>query len=413
MFFRWVGGVADHTDDWATAGNWEDESGAAYTNLCPGDTSGRLDDVVYDAATTYGIAGCEVDYPLNSFKISPSANHSVGSSATYLKFSAQTLVINASAAVYIEGDTAGIIDILQLGMLSSTGAYFKGVLGVLTNISGSAYVVSGSLSDFAVGSGDSNVCSLTISAGVTLSTGACRGGIITNSSSITDAVVMSGKWTQSAGDINSVFLYAGEYQWDGGNITGWGYVYGGTLTAAKNTEQRRAVGFDLYTGGVLNLDNGMGSVHVTDRIRLFGGSIGATKRTALSETLNVPATNASNPADLDQFAYSSMSESSDLSSTGDYLAVYDQRVAYMAVGANATGIKFEWQASTDDTMSDPEAISGAYTITAGNTNKVCKLAVRGYELPTDKKFVFMKVTTLATAGTTTVSGALETRRVAS
>lgn len=403
MFFRWLGGSSGV---WALATNWRDAAGNAVTTY-PNEVAGRLDDAYFDQAATNAPAGATIANKLRSVKISPALDKDFATSGSYMKFDAEEVTIDANVNVYIEGNTGdGIQKITCLRSASGKKIYLKGKMANPLILDAAVEVGAGTISgSFAVGSSSTSTAAVVINTGVTLPDDVrMSGGNVTNNNAISGAngilSIMAGAWIQAAGDLTTAKVFGGTLDWKAGNV-GTLLCYGGTTTGANGASTRRIGAVTLYSSATLNLDNGLGNIHVTNYVENLGGTFTPSKGFKIEEYRSKTYAGASDA----KFGVSPQSIAAGNSVWGDdlYLGLYDRLDVYVTVGdTDATEVKCElWECADPATHTGETEITTPAEVTFGATddNKTKVITLWGYQMTAGKSSVRAKVTvTGGTAG---------------
>lgn len=282
--FRWRGNGAGTKSAWNDGRNWVDESGAAYLETrWPGSLTANTDHVYFDAALSSGalsVAGFDTDSgagTVGRVVCGPEYNGTIGTDAAFLDIAAATLTCNSgtSGAFYIEKSTSDVFcyDAARLILQGGTRLFaFRGNIELrgTTPAITSAYITS-----------SENDVRLTIATGATFGGITMYGGQVINNAPIAGAVTMTaGTFRHQGGDIGAVALnlIGGTFDWRNGDIDASAVlnVIGGKLDASKSSEARYAMmtSINLYPGGTIDLDNGIGTVGIPlGVIQNFGGQI--------------------------------------------------------------------------------------------------------------------------------------------
>ena len=396
MLFRYTGATSGVL---ALAANWVDASGNAVTSY-PGEIASRLDDAYFDQAATNAPVGATIANKLRSLKISPALNKTFASSDTYMQFDAEELSINAAIDVYIEGGSGdGIEQITCHGTTSGKKIYLKGAIADPLILDGSVEIGSGAVSgSFAVGGNSSSNASVSINSGVTLPDDIrMSGGTVTNNNAIDGAngvlTVLAGKWIQAAGDITEAIVYGGTFDWQAGNIDILN-AYAGTTTGENGSATRRIGIAHVYQSAALNIDNGLGNIHITDYVEHLGGTFTPGKGFKIEEYRARSYAGSANA----KLGIAPQSIAGGNSVYGDdiYLGLYDKLDVYVQLGAtDATDVKCElFECSDPSSHSDETEITDPAEVTFNATDdeQTKLITLWGYQMSAGKSSVRAKVT---------------------
>ncbi len=400
MIFRWRGAT---NTAWDTGTNWINEAGTAYAlAVYPGNTAARLDDVYLDAVPMNALAGFSVAQPLRSLNIGAACTSAIASSGSYLIFNATDVNIDAGANCFLDGgNTPGMTNVLCIDTASGVTINLKGYLNNVTILDATVTIDTGSINgSLIIGSSSSSTGTVTISATVTAmpATVQMNGGTVTCSEAITTLTMNAGTWTQSnagstgLGNITTLNLYGGTFNWNGGNIT-TANAYGGTLSTSAAGVERRIGTMNLYAGGTVDLSSDLRNTHITSYIHHLGGALALANGFNIEE-YRTPTYAGSSDA-VQGIAPQSVAENTNTDSTAIYVAPYDRVDAYITLGATdvvTTTAKFqnsETLAGTFDDVTDPAAI----TWNATDDNKTKKLTMWGYQCAEGHSAVRIRVNT--------------------
>jgi hypothetical protein len=395
--FRWRGNGAGTKTAINDGRNYVDGAGNAYAQTrYPGSLTGVNDDLLFDAALAEGAqppAGydCTALVPLRSLSVSSNYNSTIASAAAWLKVAAQTVIIDASSAgdIYINGVGDGLDNVT---VLNATGLYFDGNCTPVYVYNGIVdFAASSTVGDsLTIGASSSSQASVTLNAGMTLPTTIfMNGGSVTNYNAVTTLQIANGTWTQVSGDLTTVRTNAGTLYWNDGNIT-TAYIYGGSVNGSNSATPRRVNAIYLYPNGTLELDNGVGSIYVTDRIYHMDGTLSVAPGTQIQQY----ATKTYAGADNAKFGIAPQTiNNTTVAGDGVYLSETDRLDCYCIAGAIAPGAVLSFAAYEDDAsdFSGEAAVSGkAAALLDDEDNQVALIQIWGYELTAGKPFVRVK-----------------------
>lgn len=412
MFFRWDGNGAGTKSAWNDGRNWKDAAGSAYgETVYPGQTAGRLDDVVLDTAVPTALAGYAVAEKLNSIRVTTgyksSANGSaldIGSSGTYVKCDCAEVIIEAFGNVYLEGDTGGLDHVQVSSVEAGKKVFLKGVFSLDVSDDAVEIGASSTVNALSIGGSTSSLPDVTILTSVTLpSTIQCRAGNVSCQSAVTTLEVMGGTWDQDAGDITTVKNYSGTLNWNAGNITTI-YGYGGSVLCSGATVNRRVTNIIAYDDAVVDLRDGLGNVRVTGYIDNQGGNVLMDDGIALEQHLAPTYAGASDAVlgiSPQSLAAAGTAWGSDV-----YVGFYDRLEVLVSVGASDTTVAAQLFKSSDVTHGDEAAITDPAALEWEGTDddQTKKLTLWGYQLTDGKTSIRLKLT--ATGGTAALVAAM-------
>lgn len=397
--FRWRGNGAGTKTSYIDGRNYVDGSGTAYTETrYPGSLTGVNDDLLFDAELAVG-ASPPAGYDgtslvqLRSLSVSRAYTSTIGSSAAWLKVAAQKVMIDAadSGAIYLNGVGAGLDDV---NVLSANALYLDGNCTPVYIYDGTVEFAASSTigTSLTIGASSSSNASVSILGGATIPTTIyMNGGSVTNANAVTTLQVANGTWTQTAGDITTLRINGGTVYWNDGNIT-TAYVLGGSFNASASATPRRVGSIYLYPNGTVELDNGVGSVYITDRIYHLDGTLSVSPGTELQQYTTQTYSGASSA----KFGIVPQTiNNSTAVGDGVYLTESDRLDIYCCWGALAAGAVLTFQAYQDDAsdFSGEAAVSGkAASPLDDEDNKMSKITVWGYELAAGNSYVRIKAT---------------------
>lgn len=276
--FRWRGDGAGTKTAWNDGRNWIDETGAAYTvGVYPGSTVGTHDDALFDAALTgtqqamTGYNGAALE-TLASLRVSADYDGVFGDAAAHLNVPATLAIIDGEAVsgtAYLDGCNIETL-IVTAGTLALGGdvlnAYFlKGTISASCSwgIGGTLVVGYEALA---------TDCTLTIpTTGVApIEPVHVYGGTLTANVDVPNLVQSAGTVNLYAGCSVQALVAGGVCNWYGGDIDTL-LSYGGSFVSLARTMQT-ITKLVAGKGATVNLDNGVGTLTVTDTLAL-GGTI--------------------------------------------------------------------------------------------------------------------------------------------
>ncbi len=252
--------------NWANTSNWSggvvpastddiriDSGVSLTTNLTPALTGANALDSLRVANSYKGNTGASGN-PL-TLDVNNALDFDGGGAEAWFKVdatSADSAVINCNSAQI--GLNACVID--------SRSAAID-----LINVNRGRVTLSGSgtFTTVNVGTIGNSDAILVISAGATLTTVNATGGIITDSTTVTiTAVTNSGAtYTQGGGTLTTVNLHSGKHVFNDGTITTLN-AFGGTLDASEDATDRTITTLHAYTGAVIDLQAGAGTITITN-----------------------------------------------------------------------------------------------------------------------------------------------------
>ncbi len=413
MFFRWDGNGAGTKSAMDDGRNWKDASGSAYAQaVYPGQTAGRLDDVVFDTAVPTAPAGYTFAEKLNSIRVGAgfvsSADGSaldIGSSGTYVKCDCSEVIIEASGNVYLEGDSGGLDRVQVVSVEDGKKVFLKGVFSLYADDDAVEIGASSTVNALSIGGIASALPDITILTGVTLpSTVQCRAGNVSCQSAVTTLEVMGGTWDQDAGNITTLRTYSGTLNWNAGNITTID-AKGGSVLCSGATVNRRVTNITAYDGATVDLRDGLGNVRVTGYIDNQGGTVLVDDGISLEQYLAPTYAGASDA----KLGVSPQSVAAAASVYGDdvYVGIYDRLEVLIGVGAtDATTVTAELQQSSDATHGDEAAITDPAALEWEGTDddQTKKLTLWGYQITNGKTSIRLKIS--VTGGTAALVAAM-------
>lgn len=268
---RWTGGVSG---DWSVAGNW---SGAAVP--VNGDGVYFIDNAV---SVTAGLDQNLVDLEL--MYVGPTYTGSIGDTANHLILDDidDFYYAGTGTEAWIETDDA--VDGITKAVVANTGTganalHFFGKIGDLDILKGRVTLNTGVAAadiDVAYVSSVASDVTLTIATGVTLSVMRQIGGVVTNSSNLSNLTINGGTYnhgtTALANTMGAVNIYGGTVNYySTGAITTGVVVHAGTFSASGTRGAFTINAIQLWKDGIVNLANGQLNITLTSGITNYSG----------------------------------------------------------------------------------------------------------------------------------------------
>lgn len=399
--FRWRGAGAGTKTAWNDGRNWISEAGSAYLEArYPGSVAGVYDDVIFDAALATGASApagrdCSADAELKSFVVGEAYASDIASSGTYLQIEATDCTINAVAGqnLYLHGiGTDGLQNLTVLD--AGTHLYLKGRTEVVQILKGTVeYAASAVITELNIGYvfDQDNDVTLTLGATMTLPTSiVCGGGNITCNTAVTTLRVNGGNWTQATGDVTTLSVSGGTFTWAAGHIT-TAYIYAGALSGEDYQVHRRVGAVYLYPGGKINIDDGAGTIHVTDRIYHMGGTLKVPGNSQLTRYMSASYTGAS--AACQGIAPVTINNDT-VSGSALYVGPYDRVTVIVTCGAIAAGgaVSFQVQEDDNSAFTSPANYGAAMAYTSDDDNTTQTLTLNSYDLVAGNTYIRVTAT---------------------